>query len=182
MGFQPIACSEQPTALMLFALGYSLFATFQHRFIRVRGEPVQRGLQFGALHFQVRIGRIGRHPNGLSPPKQPAPERKRDLETIPACEDFFFEQPKVTGTIGKPVALANCTTPSLATYLGPFGPSGVTARSAPERPTRINSRKAAAPPRVLDPLTARMPNLAAILAISSPSRCRLTRTYAPLPR
>lgn len=58
------------------------------------------------------------------------------------------------GTIGKPVALANCTTPTLATWRGPFGPSGVTTRFPPARPMRISSRKASAPPLVLEPRTA----------------------------
>jgi hypothetical protein len=58
------------------------------------------------------------------------------------------------GTMGSPVALANCTTPSLATWRGPLGPSGVTPRSQPDRPNLINARKAVAPPLVLDPRTA----------------------------
>lgn len=86
------------------------------------------------------------------------------------------------GMIGRPVALANWTTPTLATWRGPFGPSGVTTRLPPARPMRINSRKASAPPLVLEPRTACRPNRAAMRRINSPSRCRLIKTWASNPR
>lgn len=73
--------------------------------------------------------------------------------------------------IGSPVAFANCTTPSLATCRGPFGPSGVTTTSLPERPSLMSVRKAAAPPLVLDPRTASCPKRAMIRAMISPSPC-----------
>ncbi|GAB1724811.1 MAG: hypothetical protein NTNFB01_37070 [Nitrospira sp.] len=75
------------------------------------------------------------------------------------------------GTIGKPVALANCTTPTFATCLGPFGPSGVNTKLPPDRPRRTSRRKASAPPLVLEPRTASNPKRATIRQINSPSRC-----------
>ena len=85
------------------------------------------------------------------------------------------------GMMGKPVALANCTTPTLATCRGPFGPSGVNTRLPPDRPRRTSRRKASAPPLVLDPRTASNPNRATIRQINSPSRCWLMRIWALRP-
>jgi len=71
--------------------------------------------------------------------------------------------------IGSLDALANWMTPILATCGGPFGPSGVTTRSTPERPNRISSRKASTPPLVLEPRTARKPKRSTMRAMISPS-------------
>ena len=78
--------------------------------------------------------------------------------------------------IGHPVARASWTTPILAIWRGPFGPSGVKARFPPDRPMRIMRRSASAPPLVLEPRTASNPNRVMIRRINSPSRCWLINT------
>ena len=65
---------------------------------------------------------------------------------IPTAKDFFFEQLNVSGTIGRPVAFANWTAPTWATWHGPFGPSGVTTKSTPALPSRMRCRRAGTPP------------------------------------
>ncbi|HJT22219.1 MAG TPA: hypothetical protein VJ746_17235 [Nitrospira sp.] len=71
--------------------------------------------------------------------------------------------------IGSPDARASWMTPNFTIWAGPFGPSGVTTRSTPDRLKRINSRSASTPPLVLDPLTVRKPNRSTMRAIISPS-------------
>ncbi len=81
---------------------------------------------------------------------------------IPTGKEFFFVQLKVSGTIGRPVAFASWITPIWTTCPGPFGPSGVTTRSTPDRPNRMSWRSATVPPLVVEPLTECKPNRFAI--------------------
>ena len=84
-------------------------------FIRCGRDPVENRLQFNSFRFHLFIGGIGRHPHRRPAQVEALPERERQFEAIPTAEDFFFEQAKVTGTIGRPVALARRTTPAFAT-------------------------------------------------------------------
>ena len=138
---------SEKLALPLVAPGYSLF-----RLIR---QSIQERFQLEPCRFQRLVISIAWDPDRGAPEIETTRPGEWDHEPIPAREEFFFEQQKTSGTIGRPVAFANCTTPSLATCRGPLGPSGVTTRSAPARPNRINARSASAPPLVLDPRTAR---------------------------
>ena len=141
------------------------------RFIRFRRDPVQGLLKLEPLGFQIRLHRVRRDPDRLPPQEQPSAKRIRDHEAVPARKDFFFEQLNVSGTIGRPVAFASWITPIWATCRGPFGPSGVTTKSTPERPSSISCRRAVTPPRVVDPLTERNPKWLMVRWINSPSRC-----------
>ena len=78
-----------------------------HFFISLSGDPVQLCLQVTSPGFHLRLGRITRHPDRFAPVEQTTAERVRDQEPIPAREEFFFEQLKVNGTMGSPVALAS---------------------------------------------------------------------------
>ncbi|MEY4705732.1 MAG: hypothetical protein RL042_1937 [Nitrospirota bacterium] len=150
--------------------------------LRLVCQSIQDRLKLQACRFQRLLIGIARNPDGGAPEIEAAGPWIRDHEPIPAREEFFFEQQKANGTIGRPVAFANCTTPSFATWRGPLGPSGVTTRSAPDRPRRINSRSASAPPLVLDPRTARWPNREMMRAMISPSWCWLINTLTSIPR
>ena len=143
--------------------------SFSYGPLRLFRQAIQDCFKLHACRLQCLLIGIPRNPDGCAPQIEPSGPWIGDHEPIPAREEFFFEQPKASGTIGSPVAFANWTTPSFATWRGPLGPSGVTTRSAPDRPRRINSRKASAPPLVLDPRTARCPNREMIRAIISPS-------------
>ena len=138
--------SEPPT------LHVSLFTL--HGCFRLIGQLIEHRLELQAdgLKHPI-IGFAGDPERGAKEEEAPG-EWIRDHVAIPARKKFFFEQANTMGTMGSPVALANCTTPSLATWRGPLGPSGVTPRSQPDRPNLINARKAVAPPLVLDPRTA----------------------------
>ena len=153
-----------------------------HGLIGLRRHPVQDRLKLEPLGLQVLLRRLTRHPDWLPLDEQSFSQRIGDHEAVPARKDFFFEQPNVSGTIGRPVALANWITPSWATCRGPFGPSGVTTKSLPDRPNSIKRRSAATPPLVVDPRTERNPNRDTIRWINSPSRCSLIRICASAPR
>ena len=106
-----------------------------HRFIGFRRDPVQRCFKLEPFCLQVLLRRITGHPDRLPPDEQSPTQRKWEHEAVPARKDFFFEQLNVSDTIGRPVALANWITPIWTTCRGPFGPSGVTTKSAPDRPS-----------------------------------------------
>ena len=137
--------------------------------IRLIRQSIQDRFKLQACLLQCLFIGVSRDPDGGTPQIEASGPWVRDHESIPAREEFFFEQLNASGTIGSPVAFANWITPSFATCRGPLGPSGVTTRSAPERPRRINSRRANAPPLVLDPRTAQCPNREMMRAIISPS-------------
>src|ERR1051325_10438760 len=144
-------------------------ASHEHRFIGLRRHPVQDRLQITPCVLDV-VGRgVRREPQWPPPDEQPAAERIREEKAVPTAEDFFFEHANVSGTIGRPVALAKWTTPGWAIWRGPFGPSGVTAISPPLRPPAMSRRRAAVPPRVVEPLTEWNPNRDTTRWISSPS-------------
>ena len=77
-------------------------------------QAIQDSLQLQTDRFERRVVRLTRDPNGSAVEKQASREGIRDHETIPAREEFFFEQANAKGIIGSPVAFANCTTPSFA--------------------------------------------------------------------
>src|SRR5262249_22903907 len=140
-----------------------------HGLPRLIRQSIQDRLKLQACRLQCLFIGVSWDPDGVSPQIETTGQWVRDHEPIPAREEFFFEQPNASGTIGSPVALASCTTPGLATWRGPLGPSGVTARSTPDRPSRISSRKASTPPLVLDPRTALWPKRETMRAMISPS-------------
>jgi hypothetical protein len=143
--------------------------SFSYGPLRLIRQSIQDRLKLQTCGRQRLFIGVPRNPDGGAPQIETSGPWIRDHEPIPARKEFFFEQLKARGTIGSPVAFASCTTPSFATWRGPLGPSGVTTRSAPDRPRRISSRKASAPPLVLDPRTARCPNREMIRAMISPS-------------
>ena len=59
--------------------------------------------------------------------------------------------------MGRPVNLANATTPGLQTRAGPLGPSGVTPAWQPARIARARVISASAPRDELEPRAQRMP-------------------------
>jgi hypothetical protein len=152
------------------------------RFFRFRRKSIQNGFKLQASRFERLVVRFARDPERISVEKHASRKRKRDHVAIPAREEFFFEQAKARGTIGRPVAFAKWMTPSFTTWRGPLGPSGVTTTSRPDRPNLMSARSAPAPPRVLDPRTASCPNRAIIRAMISPSPCLLINTWEPAPR
>ena len=131
---------------------YFLLFTFHFIFCLI-SQLIENRLELQANGFKRRVVGSTRNLEWVPKEKNTFGEWIGDHIAIPAREEFFFEQANTIGTMGSPVALANCTTPSLATWRGPFGPSGVTPRSQPDRPNLINVRKAVAPPLVLDPRT-----------------------------
>jgi hypothetical protein len=70
------------------------------------GEPVQRPFQLQSRSGQLIVGEMLFYPYGLTPHKQTFSPGIGNLEMIPTRKDFFFEQAKVSGTIGIPVTLA----------------------------------------------------------------------------
>ena len=85
-----------------------------HGVVGLIRQSIQDSLQLQADRFEGRVVRVTRDPNGRAIEKQASREGIRDHETIPAREEFFFEQANAKGIIGRPVAFANCTTPSFA--------------------------------------------------------------------
>ena len=149
--------------------------------VRFIAQTIQCRFQFHPLRLEISPGRGPRDRDGLAPQKTCPTEGTRHFKLIPAPEEFFFEAAKVTGIIGKPVSFANSTVPNCAMHRGPRGPSGVTARSVPDRPSRTNSLRALTPPRVVDPRTDWSPNRRMIRWINSPSRCSLIKAWTPGP-
>ena len=74
-------------------------------------QLVQRALQGRAPRLTLRVVRVARDPDRFAPEKDAACERVRNEEPVPRRQDFFFDDPKVTGKIGRPVALARWMTP-----------------------------------------------------------------------
>jgi len=82
------------------------------------------------------------------------------------------------GTIDFPVNLASSTMPPFTLYRGPLGPSGVIATSQPSRKLFIISRIDETVPLRKEPRMEPSRKNAITLAINSPSRCLLIRTFA----
>jgi len=70
-------------------------------------QTVEHGFKLLAQGFNRRAIRVTRDPDRVSIEKQPSGERIGDHVAIPTRKEFFFEQAKAKGTIGKPVAFAN---------------------------------------------------------------------------
>lgn len=62
-----------------------------HLSFRLIGQPIQLRLQFTALRSEYIGCRIRRDRNRMPEQECSTAEDERHLETIPACEDFFFE-------------------------------------------------------------------------------------------
>src|SRR6478752_3369898 len=146
---------------------------------RLIRQSIEDNLQLQASHLERGFIGFARDPERIPVEEESSGKWVRDHVAIPARKEFFFEQAKARGMMGRPVAFARWITPSFATWRGPLGPSGVTTTSRPDRPSLIRARSAPAPPRVLDPRTASWPNRAMIRAMISPSPCRLISTWAP---
>lgn len=69
-------------------------------------ELVQHALQGRAGYFTLAGVRLARHQDRFAPEKDPARERVGKEESVPRRQDFFFDAPKATGKIGRPVAFA----------------------------------------------------------------------------
>ena len=69
-------------------------------------KPVQRPFQLQPCTGQLLLGKILAYPEGWAPHKQPYPTGIGNLEAIPTRKGFFFEQAKVSGIMGNPVAFA----------------------------------------------------------------------------
>jgi len=69
-------------------------------------ELVQHALQGRTVRLTLGGVRLGRNPDRFTPEKDPPRKRVRKKEPIPRRQDFFFDAPKVTGKIGRPVAFA----------------------------------------------------------------------------
>lgn len=91
------------------------FALDIHHRISLVRKPVEDRLKLQACRFERRVIRFARNPDRVSVQEQPSGKWIRDHVAIPTRKEFFFEQAKANGTIGKPVALANWMTPSFAT-------------------------------------------------------------------
>ena len=75
-------------------------------FVGFRRQIIQHRFQLAALRVHLRGLGVTRYPDRIAPQKDTAPEGVGKQEAIPTFEEFFFEQLKVTGRIGRPVALA----------------------------------------------------------------------------
>jgi hypothetical protein len=75
-------------------------------FVGFRRQTIQHRFQLAALRVHLRGLGVTRHPDRVAPQKDTAPEGKGKEKAIPTFEEFFFEQLKVTGRIGRPVAFA----------------------------------------------------------------------------
>ena len=73
--------------------------------------------------------------------------------------------------MGAPDSRATVMTPSPARMRGPRGPSGVMPTYAPAFKVLSKVRRAAAPPRVVDPTTVSMPKWPTVRARICPSGC-----------
>jgi hypothetical protein len=134
--------------------------------LRLIRQVVHRPLHPPAPFFDVAVAGNG---DRVTVQEKSARERTGDDQLIPGMQQLFFFAVMTSGTMGSPVARAAHTTPSLAIRGGPFGPSGVKTIVFPARDSRINSRRAALPPRVLDPRAESTPYRRSTPAMISPS-------------
>src|SRR5437868_5420451 len=107
--------------------------------IRLIRQSIQDRLKLQACLLQCLFIGVSRDPDGGAPQIEASGPWVRDHESIPAREEFFFEQLNASGTMGSPVAFASWITPSFATWRGRLGSSGAPTRSAPGRPRAISA-------------------------------------------
>jgi hypothetical protein len=75
--------------------------------LRLIRQAIENRLKFQAGRFELPVIRLTRDPERISVEEQAPGERIRDHVPVPTRKEFFFEQAKAKGTIGRPVALAN---------------------------------------------------------------------------
>jgi hypothetical protein len=69
-------------------------------------QSIKGGLELHACSFERRLIGFARNPDWTPIQKYAFRKWERDHIAIPAREEFFFEQAKANGTIGRPVAFA----------------------------------------------------------------------------
>ena len=75
--------------------------------IRLIRQSIQDLLKLQACLLQRLFIRLSRDPDGGAPQIEASGPWVRDHESVPAREEFFFEQLNASGTIGSPVAFAS---------------------------------------------------------------------------
>jgi hypothetical protein len=85
----------------------SRFARDIHHRISFVCKPIEDCLELQACRFERRVVRFTRNPERISIEEQAPGKGIGDHVPIPAREEFFFEQAKARGTIGRPVTLAS---------------------------------------------------------------------------
>ena len=75
--------------------------------LRLIGQPIEDRLKLKAGRFERRVVCFTQNPERVSIEEQATGKGIRDHVAIPAREEFFFEQAKANGTIGRPVAFAS---------------------------------------------------------------------------
>jgi hypothetical protein len=74
---------------------------------RLIGQAIEDRLKLKAGRFERRVVCFTQDPERVSIEEQATGKGIRDHVAIPAREEFFFEQAKANGTIGRPVAFAS---------------------------------------------------------------------------
>ena len=77
-----------------------------HLLFRLFRQPIEDRLKRQASRLERGIIGFARDPHRIPIEKKASGKRVRDHVAIPARKQFFFEQAKAMGTMGRPVALA----------------------------------------------------------------------------
>lgn len=75
-----------------------------HRFFGISKHGTEHRFQFLPRTFQAQLIGGSVNPERRSPHKLSFGKGEGQDESVPTGKDFFFEQAKVSGTIGSPVA------------------------------------------------------------------------------
>ena len=96
-----------PFSLISLVPLVSRFAHDIHHRISLVCQTIEDRLKLQAGRFERRVVRFTRNPERAPIEEQATGKWIRDHVAIPAREEFFFEQAKANGTIGRPVAFAS---------------------------------------------------------------------------